>query len=88
MYNSWKKFPEQCFAITLSIIHAVQAQILHITNARLQCRPDWALSGACSVHNAYMKEYIIIDTTWHVTSSIQMLLCYVQFSGKVGDGGS
>ena len=52
-----EKIPEQCFAITLTN-HSVQAQILHFTNARPRFRPDWASSGACSVHNAYMQSYI------------------------------
>ena len=85
-----EKIPEHCFAITLTN-HSVQAQI-RFTNARSQFQPDWASSGACSVHNAYMyvQNYIyrynmVCDIK--CTYATQTLhVRYVQFSGKVGDG--
>ena len=85
-----EKIPEHCFAITLTN-HSVQTQI-HFTNARPRFRPDWASSGACSVHNAYVcvQNYIYrysMACDVKCTYATQTLhVCYVQFSGKVGDG--
>ena len=82
-----EKISEQCFAITLTS-NSVQAQILHFTIALLRFLPDWALSGACSVHNAYMQDYIYwynmacdVRCTY-VTQTLHVR--YVKFRGTVG----
>ena len=66
------------------------AKIVHFTNAR----PSFGQNGPCQVHAVYtmhtyraIYRYNVVCDVKH-TSAIQMLhVCYVQFSGKIGDWG-